>query len=44
MDKTVTTMIENLKEKTGHSLDEWKKKITKEKLAKHGEIVKYLNK
>jgi predicted transport protein len=42
MDKTVTTMIENLKEKTGHSLDEWKKIIAKEKLAKHGEIVKFL--
>jgi predicted transport protein len=42
MDKTVTTMIENLKEKTGHSLDEWKKIIAKEKLVKHGEIVKFL--
>lgn len=42
MDKTVTTMMENLKEKTGHSLDEWKKIIAKEKLAKHGEIVKFL--
>jgi predicted transport protein len=42
MDKTVTTMIENLKEKTGHSLDDWKKIIAKEKLAKHGEIVKFL--
>ncbi len=42
MDKTVLTMLENLKEKTGHSLDEWKKIITKEKLAKHGEIVKFL--
>jgi predicted transport protein len=42
MDKTVLTMLENLKEKTGHSLDEWKKIIVKEKLAKHGEIVKFL--
>jgi predicted transport protein len=42
MDKTVLTMLENLKEKTGHSLDEWKKIIAKEKLAKHGEIVKFL--
>ncbi len=42
MDKTVATMIENLKEKTGHSLDEWKKIISKQKLAKHGEIVKFL--
>ncbi len=42
MDKTVQTMIENLKEKTGYTLDEWKGIITKENLAKHGEIVKFL--
>ncbi len=42
MDKNVTTMIENLKEKTGHSLDEWKIVISKQNLAKHGEIVKFL--
>ena len=42
MDKNVASMIENLKEKTGHSLDEWKNIISKEKLAKHGEIVKFL--
>ncbi len=42
MDKTVTTMMENLKEKTGHSLDEWKKLISKQSFSKHGEIVKFL--
>ena len=42
MDKTVATMIENLKEKTGHSLDEWKTIISKESISKHGEIVKFL--
>jgi predicted transport protein len=42
MDKAVVSMIENLKEKTGHSLEEWKKIITKKALAKHGEIVKFL--
>jgi predicted transport protein len=42
MDKTVATMIENLKEKTGKNLEEWKKIITKEGFAKHGEIVKFL--
>lgn len=42
MDKTVVTMMENLKEKTGHSLDEWKSLISAQKLAKHGEIVKFL--
>lgn len=35
-------MIENLKEKTGHSLDEWKALISKQKFSKHGEIVKFL--
>lgn len=42
MDKTVETMIANLKEKTGHTLEEWKEIITKQNLTKHGEIVKYL--
>jgi predicted transport protein len=42
MDKTVQTMIANLKEKTGYALDEWKTIIAKAKLAKHGEIVKFL--
>jgi predicted transport protein len=42
MDKTVISMIENLKEKTGNSLDEWKVIISKEGFSKHGEIVKFL--
>lgn len=42
MDKTVEKMIENLKDKTGHSLEEWKEIIATQKLAKHGEIVKFL--
>ena len=42
MDKTVVKMIENLKEKTGHSLEEWKEVISAQKLVKHGEIVKFL--
>jgi predicted transport protein len=42
MDKTVLAMIENLKEKTGHSLEEWKVVISKVGLSKHGEIVKFL--
>ncbi|TDP60166.1 DUF5655 domain-containing protein [Flavobacterium dankookense] len=42
MDKTVQKMIENLKEKTGHSLDEWKNIIAKQNIVKHGEIVKFL--
>jgi predicted transport protein len=42
MDKTVETMISNLKEKTGHTLAEWKEVIAKQGFSKHGEIVKYL--
>ena len=42
MEKTVATMIEKFKEKTGHSLEEWKVEIAKQNLAKHGEIVKFL--
>jgi predicted transport protein len=42
MDKAVEKMIENLKDKTGHSLDEWKEIISAQKFAKHGEIVKFL--
>ncbi len=42
MDKAASAMIENLKEKTGHSLDEWKALISKQKFSKHGEIVKFL--
>lgn len=42
MDKTVATMIENLKEKTGHSLHEWKEIIAMQDFSKHGEIVKFL--
>jgi predicted transport protein len=42
MDKAASTMLENLKAKTGHSLDEWKTLIAKKKFSKHGEIVKFL--
>ncbi|MGL4630253.1 MAG: DUF5655 domain-containing protein [Leadbetterella sp.] len=42
MDKNVVSMIENLKEKTGHTLEEWKGVITAQNLSKHGEIVKFL--
>jgi hypothetical protein len=33
MDKAVLKMLENLKEKTGHSLEEWKSLIAKQKLS-----------
>ncbi len=42
MEKSISTMIENLKEKTGHTLEEWEKIISKQALVKHGEIVKFL--
>jgi predicted transport protein len=42
MEKAVSTMLENLKEKTGRSLDEWKILIVAQNLSKHGEIVKFL--
>lgn len=35
-------MLENLKAKTGHTLEEWKELITNQGFSKHGEIVKYL--
>ncbi|MCU0469174.1 MAG: DUF4287 domain-containing protein [Arcicella sp.] len=42
MEKAVLTMLENLKEKTGQSLEEWKNLILNQNLSKHGEIVKFL--
>lgn len=42
MDKNVLTMLENLKEKTGYSFEEWKDLIATQNLSKHGEIVKFL--
>ncbi len=42
MEKNVSTMLEILKEKTGHTLEEWKKVIEEQQLSKHGEIVKFL--
>ena len=42
MEKTVSTMLQNVKEKTGHSLEEWKVLIANQGLSKHGEIVKFL--
>ncbi len=36
------TMVKNLKEKFGKSLEEWIKVVNKKGLTKHGEILKYL--
>ncbi len=42
MDKALQTMIENMPEKTGKSLEEWKKILNKKAFAKHSEGVKFL--
>lgn len=42
VDKGLQSMIKNLKEKTGKSLEDWVKIVNKTKLSKHGQIVKYL--
>lgn len=42
VDQAMQTMIQNLKEKTGKSLEEWVKIAKAAKLEKHGEIVKFL--
>jgi predicted transport protein len=42
MDKSVSTMLANLKEKTGHSFEEWKSLIEAQNFSKHGEILKFL--
>ncbi len=36
------TMVKNLKEKYGKSLEEWIKDVNKKGLSKHGDILKYL--
>ena len=36
------SMINNMKEKTGKTLDQWLKLVQKQSFAKHGEIVKFL--
>ena len=42
MDKALQTMIDNMPEKTGKSLEEWTKILKTKNFAKHGEAVKYL--
>ena len=42
MDKALQTMINNMPEKTGKSLDEWKKILKQKSFAKHSEGVKFL--
>ncbi len=42
MDKALKTMIDNMSEKTGKSLDEWKKILYSKSFEKHSEAVKFL--
>lgn len=42
MDKVLKTMIDNMPEKTGKSLAEWKKILKEKAFAKHGESLKFL--
>lgn len=42
MDKALQTMIDNMPEKTGKSLQEWKKVLTEKAFEKHGQGVKFL--
>lgn len=42
IDQAIQTMIQNLKEKTGKSLEDWVKIAKASKLEKHGEVVKFL--
>jgi len=41
-DAAAQTMINNLREKTGRSLDQWLKLLSGRQVEKHGEIVKWL--
>ncbi len=42
MDDAAQTMIENLQKNTGKNLEEWIEIVKKQKLEKHGEILKFL--
>lgn len=42
MDKALQTMINNMPEKTGKSLDEWKNILKEKAFTKHSEAVKFL--
>ena len=44
MDKTLQTMIDNMPEKTGKSLSEWKKLLKTKSFSKHSEAVNFLKK
>lgn len=44
MDKALQTMIDNMPEKTGKSLEQWKAILAKKSFSKHSEFVNFLKK
>ena len=44
MDKVLQTMIDNMPEKTGKSLEQWKALLAKKSFSKHSEAVNFLKK
>ena len=42
MDQAMQTMIDNLSKNTGKTLEQWIKIVNQQKIAKHGEIIKFL--
>ena len=42
MDQALQSMIANMPEKTGKSLEEWKAILVQANLSKHGEMLKFL--
>jgi hypothetical protein len=42
MDEALKKMIDNMPEKTGKSLEEWKKVLSSKSFGKHSEAVKFL--
>ena len=44
MNKALQTLIDNMPEKTGKSLEEWKVLLKKKTFAKHSEAVNFLKK
>ena len=44
MDSALKTMIENMPEKTGKSLEQWKSLLASKSFAKHSEAVSFLKK
>lgn len=42
MDKAMQTMMDNLQKNTGKTLEQWIDIVNKQKLAKHGDIMKFL--